>query len=73
MVVRACEHINLDHMRKITAVCVSDPERVIRQNAGILESEEDTEEAKQSGLGASQMTTSQADLGMYVHVLYSYM
>ena len=62
MVLTSSGHLNLEHLRKITIVCVSDPDRVARQSAALQGTYDDGEGTKEGGL--SQMTCSQAELGL---------
>ena len=73
--VRSSDRLNLEHLRKITVVCVSDPDRIARQNTPLVSGCDDVEgpqEAEQH-VGLSQMTCSQAELGIYtVNVIRKY-
>lgn len=61
MLVTMTEQLNLEHLRKITVVCVTDPDRLMRENVTLLgrcEGDDGAEEGRHS-----QITSSQADLG----------
>ena len=62
--VRAASRLSLEHLRKISVVCVADPERVAREGAGLLGVVEGEAGEEREAAGLSQMTSSQADLGM---------
>ena len=36
VLVKALEHVSLDHLRKIVSVRVSEPDRVVRGTAGLM-------------------------------------
>ena len=57
ILVESAEQLDLKHLRKITAVCVTDPDRVMRDEAALLSS------SSKEGESLSQMTTSQSDIG----------
>ena len=63
-VLTSSDHLNLEHLRKITIVCVTDPDRVVRQSAALRgEYTYDDDEATKEG-SLSQMTCSQVELGV---------
>ena len=63
MLVKSSDRLKLEHLRKITVVCVSDPDRMARQGSALLSRCDDSEKLQEAGTGPSQMTCSQADLG----------
>lgn len=63
MLITSSQQMNLEHLRKITTVCVSDPDRVMRESAALLSKSGGDDWTKNESL--SQMTSSQAELGMH--------
>ena len=67
MLITSSEQMNLEHLRKITAVCVSDPDRVMSERAALLSKCDGDDQTRNESL--SQMTSSQAELGIYYGLL----
>ena len=65
MLITSSEQMNLEHLRKITAVCVSDPDRAMSERAALLDKSDGDAWTKDESL--SQMTSSQAELGIYMY------